>query len=142
MRKHHHLASGRPSVKGKSRKGPKKYTHIFTDYSFKWLVVQEYIKNGLGVAGLSSAMSKYFPDMSEKREASTKKKIQAWFRNRNSIEKKAKKPSSAKKMSNRRIGQATVLDIETEKRIADWDVGHRLDGVPVSNILLQQYALQ
>ncbi|CAK4183221.1 unnamed protein product, partial [Aphanomyces euteiches] len=101
----------------------------------------EYMTNGLGDAGLSNSMSKYFPGLTGTREVSTKKKIQAWYRNRESIEQKAVNPASANMMNTRQLGQATVLDIAAERRIVEWIVERRLEDIPICNLLLQQYAL-
>ncbi|KAH9102111.1 hypothetical protein AeMF1_021247 [Aphanomyces euteiches] len=100
------------------------------------------MEHGRGDSGLRHAMSKYFPEICGKRENSTKKKILDWYRNRGAIAAKASNPTEATILTTRQVGQATVLGSVAENRIVDWILSHRQDGIPICNLLLQQFALQ
>ena len=127
--------AGRRNVKGKPRK-PQTYTRVRTDYNHKKRVV-DYLQAGHTMA---ETVANFFGHLPEHKQKNKKRDIRKWRDAIDEINRLVAKGKGDYK-NKRERGTATILPATIEEQIVFWINGLRRDGVPVSRLMLQLYAL-
>ncbi|KAG9400763.1 hypothetical protein AC1031_010202 [Aphanomyces cochlioides] len=122
----------------------KQLSYERTPYSnqFKWDVLSIYEQEGLGKNGLTCAINKHFKEIRDDCIVSKKKLIQRWFSKKAELAKRLQTASNRQVKRQRKLGTGKTLSDEQEEEIYRFVLDARKEGVPVSNFLLEQAAIE
>ena len=130
------MGSGRQRLKGQGQKSIKNVRHSETARK-KNDVVQM-----VNRSGMQAALSHFYSHLSPTHRESKRKQIYAWIKNSKVIESLCAATTTSTKTKARKQGIETILGADVEQELVEWVNALRLDGIPVTSIMLRLKALE
>jgi hypothetical protein len=128
---------GRTRIKESGGRRPVQFKNSTPTYEFRLQVVQFFEANKM-----PATLQRFFPGIAAKQKATKRKSIYLWVKNKERIEKAGTTAATRAMKKLRARGSATILSGETELELVRWINEHRLEGAPVSALMLQLKALE